>query len=483
MIISGHAWPTWDIWIVPFYIYAVLLVSCGWWLGAGMVLAVGALFKGQQLLVAPLFILVPLLMGRPGAALRVVLGFGLGVVAVVGVWMLRVPLDPQRLERLYHQGGGLRGVPWEEGVYYDPIIDWRKARDPAAPLINWPAVWWVLSVTAGLALAAGRHLLAWIPRLARIRRRWWLLPAACGAALLLWRWQVASGGGYFWYGAMMTAIAIAVAWWLPGRRQGYLFAGAVTAALLLCIPFFHASTGWFTIGWCFGTYQWESMVMGLTDNIPGWLVNRFPWSFNDHESLLSEVWSIPAGALGFWPQEDIGINRKMLFAGIYGLTLVLCAWGAARHLRRGDRRFLVAMVAPWVLFFVILGQMHERYLLWGAALSAALVAVDAGYLLLHLFLTAASWVQIVNILMLQHARYGGDVRGPAAGATISARLCSRLYYWSNATHPDLAWAIAAAAGLLLYQAVAWRRQIPPAAPGTKKSDPIPVATVSRSAPA
>ena len=32
--------------------------------------------------------------------------------------------------------------------------------------------------------------------------------------------------------------------------------------------------------------------------------------------------------------------------------------------------FLVAISAPWIVMFTVLPQMHERYLVWGAALSA-----------------------------------------------------------------------------------------------------------------
>ena len=57
MLVSAHAWPGWDSWVIPFFVYALLLVSLDWWFCAGVVLALGALCKGQQLLVAPLFML------------------------------------------------------------------------------------------------------------------------------------------------------------------------------------------------------------------------------------------------------------------------------------------------------------------------------------------------------------------------------------------------------------------------------------------
>ncbi len=57
-------------------------------------------------------------------------------------------------------------------------------------------------------------------------------------------------------------------------------------------------------------------------------------------------------------------------AALYLAGLVFCARGAARHAHNRDPRVLIAMATPWLLMFALLGQMHERYLMWGAVLSA-----------------------------------------------------------------------------------------------------------------
>ena len=36
VLIDGHAWPQWDVWPVPFVVFALLAASCGRWLVAGM---------------------------------------------------------------------------------------------------------------------------------------------------------------------------------------------------------------------------------------------------------------------------------------------------------------------------------------------------------------------------------------------------------------------------------------------------------------
>src|SRR6266480_1657850 len=53
MILDAHGWPQWDVWIVPFYMLAALAASKNRGFCCGCLLAAGAMFKGQLLLVAP----------------------------------------------------------------------------------------------------------------------------------------------------------------------------------------------------------------------------------------------------------------------------------------------------------------------------------------------------------------------------------------------------------------------------------------------
>jgi uncharacterized membrane protein len=66
MILDAHGWPQWDVWILPFYLFAALAALKNRWLLCGCLLAAGAMFKGQLLLVAPFFILWPLWQKRAG---------------------------------------------------------------------------------------------------------------------------------------------------------------------------------------------------------------------------------------------------------------------------------------------------------------------------------------------------------------------------------------------------------------------------------
>ena len=70
MILDTHGWPQWDVWILPFYLFAALAASTKRWFLCGCLLAAGAMLKGQLLVVAPFFVLWPLWQKRWTRALR-----------------------------------------------------------------------------------------------------------------------------------------------------------------------------------------------------------------------------------------------------------------------------------------------------------------------------------------------------------------------------------------------------------------------------
>jgi len=56
MILDAHGWPQWDVWILPFYLFAALAALKNRWFWCGCLLALGAMLKGQLLFVAPFFV-------------------------------------------------------------------------------------------------------------------------------------------------------------------------------------------------------------------------------------------------------------------------------------------------------------------------------------------------------------------------------------------------------------------------------------------
>src|ERR1044072_6054373 len=57
MILDAHGWPQWDVWLLPFYLFAALAAVKNRWFLCGFLLAAGAMFKGQLLFVTPFFLL------------------------------------------------------------------------------------------------------------------------------------------------------------------------------------------------------------------------------------------------------------------------------------------------------------------------------------------------------------------------------------------------------------------------------------------
>src|SRR4026208_1772968 len=91
MILDAHGWPQWDVWILPFYLFAAFAALKNRWFVCGCLLAAGAMFKGQLLFVAPFFLLWPLLQKRWIRALRVLAGFIATAALIASPWLLRTP--------------------------------------------------------------------------------------------------------------------------------------------------------------------------------------------------------------------------------------------------------------------------------------------------------------------------------------------------------------------------------------------------------
>jgi hypothetical protein len=88
------------------------------------------------------------------------------------------------------------------------------------------------------------------------------------------------------------------------------------------------------------------------------------------------------------------------------------------------------------VLFAVLGQMHERYLVWGAALTAAGVGVGLGMTLMHLVVSGLA------LGMMAHSQLGFD-RG----------FAPEWHRFIAGMHPDAGWAVLLCAGIYLYMAL------------------------------
>ncbi|MEP6974705.1 MAG: hypothetical protein ABI787_04935 [Spartobacteria bacterium] len=284
LILDAHAWPQWDVWILPFFLFASLAAVSRRWFWCGCLLAVGGMLKGQLLFVAPFFVFWPLWQKRWARAGRVLAGFSATVAFLVAPWLL--------------QNASAWATVAAVVVLTAAYFRWRRSR----------------------------HTWAWAAGLAGVAT---------------------------------------------------FFAGA----------FFAGSFAWLKIGFLYGSERYPYLFISSCYNLPSILSD---WNL----SLKTPIFSFHLGSLA------VAVTLQWILRLLYLGGLLLCALGAARHARQRDPRLLIAIAAPWLVMFALLAQMHERYLLWGAVLSAVALGVSARLSILHFIFSIMSATMITHVLLL-----------------------------------------------------------------------------------
>ncbi len=284
MILDAHGWPQWDVWILPFYLFAALTALKNRWFWCGCLLAAGAMFKGQLLFVAPFFVFWPLWQKRWRSVLRVLAGFTATAALIVSPWLLPTP-----------------------------------------------AAWAALAAVAGVGL------------------------------LFVVRFKF--------------------------PNQGAAVAGIFGCAAFLIGAFAGGSFAWLQLGFIYGSEHYPYLFISSCYNFASLLATA-GWSLKD------SLFSVHVGSFHF----DLTLQWALRL--LYLIALALCARGATRHLQNRDPRALIAIAAPWLLMFALLGQMHERYLMWGAVVSAVALGVSIRLSIVHFIISAASTAMIVHVMLI-----------------------------------------------------------------------------------
>jgi hypothetical protein len=274
-----------------------------------------------------------------------------------------------------------------------------------AVFILWPLfqMRWraVLEVAAGILLGAMIYAAPWMVH-------------SMGVGVCVLLFFVLLGAGFRWIN--------------PTWRPLYVASG-IGVTLLIAGLFWGGSFGWWWVGFEYGSHHYMNMTMGPTPNLAAILSDGFSFG------LRQELFSIT---------PDIVVTTRSLMITIYIAALVLCAAGIAIQDSRNDRRLLIALATPWVIMFAFLPQMHDRYLVWGAALTALAAAVSLGTTLLHLVVTFLACLPLGCQLINFH-------RGP-----IRPEIQDAVESWQrffNGMYPGAAWATVLAALVLLYLSV------------------------------
>ena len=324
MILDAHGWPQWDVWILPFYLFAALAALKNRWFICGCLLAAGAMFKGQLLFVTPFFVLWPLWQKRWNRALYVFAGFTATAAVLASPWLLRTP-----------------------------------------------AAW--------LALAA----------------------VTCASSAFFLQRKL--------------------------RHQGAWISGITGCAAFVIGAFAGGSFAWLQVGFLYGSEHYPYLVISSCYNLPS-LLSQLGWSLKD------PFCSIHLGSLDF--HLTLQWTLRLLYLG----ALTVCAYGAARQVRDRDPGVLIAIAAPWLLMFALLGQMHERYLVWGAVVSAVALGVSLRLSIIHFIISAASTAMIVHVMLVDKKLEAtlwaiGLLKHIRPYASFLVVACVAVYLWNALRMP------------------------------------------------
>lgn len=423
LIWNGHAGPQWDGWVLPFFLWAALLASLDLWFWAGVVVGIGAMFKGQMLAGAPVLVLWPLFGGKLRAAVSVCVGAGLAVAVVLWPWLTRDP-------------GAMRWLMWCGGA--------------------------LAFLTIVLVLRV------WLRDRHGMRARTWLilrLSVAVAAGLGIYPLVRGHTRPLIWSVELAVALLTAGAFFSRRRHWPVFLAGGAAVALWLCAPLHNGGLAPLKVAFDYGAKKFPDLSRPDVCNLPALLAARFGWSLDDPATTIhlpftiehsgDDVAPTPPERSRFQPKaplkpappppsKELTLTIKELLWGVYAVVVVLCAIGAAVQDRRRDPRVLIALVAPWVLFFALMPQMHQRYLVWGAALTALAAGVNGGLTLLHLVVTAVAWGMQAHTQLRERPQFA-----------------QKTYNFLQSTYPDTGWLVLLCAAIFLYFALMPRRQVVP----------------------
>jgi hypothetical protein len=179
----------------------------------------------------------------------------------------------------------------------------------------------------------------------------------------------------------------------------------------------------------YGSEHYPYLVISSCYNLPS-LLSQLGWSLKD------PFCSVNLGSLHFY--LTLQWTLRLLYLG----TLTVCAYGAARQVRDRDPRVLIAITAPWLLMFALLGQMHERYLVWGAVISAVALGVSFRLSIIHFIISAASTAMIVHVMLIdkkfEATLWAIDLlKHVRSFASVLVVACVAVYLWNTLRLPVL----------------------------------------------
>lgn len=409
LIMDAHGWPQWESWVLPYTLWAAYAALIDRWLVAGALIAVGAMLKGQVLMFAPLFPLWAIFSLRFGGFLRLASGF-FGTVAVLmwpwlvrdaypGVWVLAgtvafaAYIAVMKSRRSWLAPAVAAGVV---GVACAPALGTPQGSIPyiaagaaAVVVVSTYALWKskraaILAFLVVVAFACAALLPGAITAVLHHQSPAWL-----SVAFPAWTYVAPPRVDWF-VPKLAIGFACAIAAFALMSRRGAVAAtvGFFAVLTILAAINYEGSIAWLKVG--FQTARYDQMSMGRVCNLPAILKKSFDLNV---DSPLFELRHLPGPIL-----------VSQLLKAAAGVGLALCALAMAIQVRRRDANAVIPLAAAWTLLYAILPQMHERYLVWGSALSAVMIVRGVAGLLLHLTLTALQFSMLLFAMCSSNGR-------------------------------------------------------------------------------
>ena len=243
---------------------------------------------------------------------------------------------------------------------------------------------------------------------------------AATAAMIVSPWLLRTPEAWIAFAAVGT-ISVFLSLWYKLPHRGTWLAGTLGGASFVIGAFAGGSFAWFEIGFLYGTKHYPYLFISSCYNLASLLAGA-GWSLKD------DLLSVDLGPVHFHLTLQWALRLFFL------TTVVLCARGAARHVRNRDARVLIAITAPWLLMFALLGQMHERYLVWGAVVSAVALGVSVRLSIIHFFISIASTAMIVHVMLVDKKldatlRAIDVLHNIRPYASVLLLVCVGFYFW------------------------------------------------------
>lgn len=446
LILDAHGWPQWEAWVLPYTLWAAYFAMIDCWLIAGLLIATGAMLKGQVLMFAPIFPLWAIFSFRFGGLLRFACGFFAAAALLMSPWLVR-----DSLPAIWVIGGTLAFAA------FIVLIRQRRTRlgiVALCVLIGLIASPWIgITVRPAWVIAAGIvTFLAFAFYTLMPRRPIWMalivsavsvllaiqLPAVIAEAIgrsppewlsiAMPRWthtnQFAPDAGLLKLALGVLCVIGGVA--IASKKRVALPATLAMFAALAFIAAvgFNGSFSWLHVG--FQTERYPQLSMGRVANLPAILQRSFQLDVTTPVTLFGLL------------DAPVELSDFLKISATVGL--VLCALALTIQLRRKDPNAVIAFAAAWTLLYALLPQMHERYLTWGAVVSAVLITRGVAGLLIHVVLTAMQFAMILFGMSTSHGR-GESIEAlrpwlnvfaglQPEGGYITVTLAFVLLFWS-----------------------------------------------------